>query len=215
MPFKQGVVFRGSLLYIAPAVEGPDDQYVAKEVFPLITAQGNNVGWEALYTLNGRNRSLTNDTRLAGMVFVTTGGAFRFKIELPSAGDYLIRLAAGDPTTDIGTNVELFDSTTSLGVLCSGAPGAANSFRDATDVVHTAANWPANNNSAAHTFTTTNCIFELGGGAGAFDAIAYFSVEAVDNGAVDLLPDATSIDLSLAASVIDLTRPEKSIDISL
>jgi len=133
--------------------------------YPTTSTQGNTVGWEvAAGTLGARDRNSGNDRRLAGIDF-TTAAKQDLRVDLPSVGSYDIRQAAGDATYSQLANVELFDGSVSLGVLSSGSTGAANSFKDATNVVRTAAAWAANNAPVTKTFTTTICRFRLGDGA--------------------------------------------------
>ena len=133
--------------------------------YPQTTAQGNSVGWETTASgYEGRNRSGTNDVRLAGMGF--DGGGTNvvrdFRVDLSGTGDWSIRIAMGDGSYARDVDCEILDTSSSLGVVISGATSAGNNFKDATDTNYTAANWPGSNSAITKTFSTTICRFRVG-----------------------------------------------------
>lgn len=173
MAFPQGINFRQTEAYRSgedaassggngwcyPEPSGENNDY------PQTTAQGNSVGWEtAASAYSGRNRSGTNDVRLAGMGFDSSGTNVQrdFRIDLPASGDYLIRMAMGEASYSRDVDCEVFDTSSSLGVIISGVTGAANSFTDAGNNVRTAAAWPGSNTSVTKTFSTTIARFRVG-----------------------------------------------------
>ncbi|HRF10955.1 MAG TPA: hypothetical protein PLR37_02295 [Candidatus Accumulibacter phosphatis] len=179
MSFPQGIDFRATSGYVTDPADHTYEIGITAN-YPRTTAQGNNVGWET--SSDSRNRSTSPDARLAG-IHRTTGTTVRtYRIDLPATGDYTVRLAAGDYSYSTGIKVELFDTTTSLGVLASTSTTAAARYRDATDAEHTAANWPANNNPVTKTFSTTILRAKVGSTGGGGGVIACLYVEAVAGG---------------------------------
>lgn len=165
MALPQGINFRSTLGYVT---DGANEfaEYSTGGNYPTTSAQGNNVGWEAgSGTVAIRNRNSGNDRRLAGCNFNTTTSDYR--IDLPSTGDKVIRVAFGDANySRSNQKCEIFDTSSSLGTLFSAAStGAANSFLDAGGTARTAAAWPGSNTSATKTFTTTICRFRVGDGS--------------------------------------------------
>lgn len=184
MALPQGINFRDTAGYVTDNGAQGDDKEIGDAghqgpsvAYPHTSAQGNNVGWEsALAQFDARDRVNTNDRRLAGVHYQATT-QHDYRIDLPSAADYSVRIAAGDGSYTITTKIELLDTTTSLGVLCNGSTGAANSFFDAGGTIRTAANWPGQNTLVTKTFATTICRFRCG--TGAIDmSIAHVYVEA-------------------------------------
>lgn len=196
MAYPQGINFRDTLGYVT---DGANESMATANNFgpayPVTTTQGNTVGWEGALG-NTRDRTTSNDRRLAGIHF-TAAIQTDFRFDLPAAGSYNIRLAAGDAGGVNSTDWTLIDGTTSLGQLCSGNNGAANSFRDATNAVYTAAAWPGSNTAVAKTFATTICRFRSSAAAGN-DAIAHAYVEAASGS-----PDVT---LALSGQGVTASR---------
>lgn len=189
MAFPQGINFRATAGFVT---DGANEDYWITEVgfggssYPVTTAQGNNVGIEgdgANSSHGSRNRNAGNDRRLAGMGFGGAGGggsAYSFRFDLPAAGDYNIRVAAGDANYAGDVGIELFDTTSSLGTLVSGSTSAANRFKDATNTEYTAANWPGSNTAVLRTFSTTICRFRINPTLGSSDKrFAHLYLEAV------------------------------------
>lgn len=179
MTYPQGISFRATSGYVtdvSPSTYEIYDTNTGPPNYPVTTPQGNTVGYETGTSApsNPRNRSSTNDARLAG-AHSSTSATQRYRFDLPSTGSYNIRVAAGDAVYSSNTNIELFDTTTSLGVLCSGSTGAGNSFKDASNTIRTALLWPLNNTAATVTFTTTIARFKLSTGTSA--GIAHLYIE--------------------------------------
>lgn len=189
MALPQGINFRrtsGFVTDVSPEnFEGNGTNVVTAPTYPRTTAQGNTVGWEGTNDINARDRNAGTDRRLAGLHASEGGTGTKindFRIDLPSAGDYKVRIAAGDADYSWNTKVELFDTSSSLGVLCTGSTGAANSFKDASNATLTAANWPGSNALVTKTFATTICRFRVGDGATHFMPICHIYIEAVGGG---------------------------------
>jgi hypothetical protein len=185
--FPQGINFRASP---SATTDGANEDYEVYDPnasgtpqYPRTTPQNNTVGYTTgSWGSNARDRNPANDRRLVGAHAVASGDAPRdYRIDLPTAGTYNIRLAAGDGAYVINTKVELFDNSSSLGVLCSGSTGAGNAFKDATDTIYTAANWPGSNTAVSKTFTSTICLFRIGDGVNTC-GYAHFYVESAGGG---------------------------------
>jgi hypothetical protein len=174
MTYPQGINFRDTLAYVT---DGANESFATyngfNPTYPTTTAQGNTVGWEGAVG-NGRDRTTSNDRRLAGIQF-TSSSQVDFRFDLPAAGSYNIRIAAGDAGGVNNTNWSLVDGTTALVTLTSGTNSVANSFRDATNTVLTAAAWPSSNTAVTQTFATTICRFRSTSSGN--DAIAHFYIE--------------------------------------
>lgn len=208
MAFPQGINFRASTGYVS---DGANEyaQLVPSSGgnYPTTTPQGNTVGWEgtAYLQVATRDRSATVDHRLAGMNYANTAAIANYRIDLPAAGTYGIRLAAGDAGFSSATQVELFDSTTSLGVLASGVV-AAGSFIDAAGTTYTAANWPANNALVAKTFASTICRVGVGSTSSSNRVIAHFYIEAAAGVGTTVAPSGAALTLTGFAPTI--TQPQ-------
>lgn len=178
MTYPQGINFRATLGYVT---DGANDSFensnnsVSTGSYPRTTAQGNTVGWETFNGGSTRDRSTTVDARLAGINY-TASQQNDFRFDLPAAGSYNIRIAAGDMSSVNATLWSLLDGTTSLGTLTTGTNVTSGSFKDATDTVRTAAAWPGSNVAVAKTFATTICRFRSSA-AGATNLIAHAYVE--------------------------------------
>jgi hypothetical protein len=207
MAFAQGCDFRASLAYVT---DGATDHFFngfTGSPYPITTAQGNTAGWESVTgsTISSANRSTTVDHRLAGIVYAPNDGSSSgtFRIDLPAPGSYNIRMACGDASNEQRCSLELFDDTTSLGVLLDRADTvAAGRFWDATGVLRTsAANWVANNAPLTVTFASSICRFKLGGLATSLvNPIAYFYIESAGGGA-QTIPLTLSASNSTAAAI--------------
>ena len=175
MAFPQGIDFRSSSGFVT------DPTNCAAELgggltYPTTTAQGNQVGWESGYVAgNEVDRDNTIDARLAGSHF-TSPAAATYRIDLPATGSYVINLALGDAiSSGLIEKLELFDTTTSLGVLVNGSNGSSFTTwggLDAQNNLYTSsAAWAAANplggggtGSITKTFSTTIARFTVGDG---------------------------------------------------
>lgn len=187
MTFPQGIYFRATDDQSDPA--NYDAEIGTTANYPRASAQGNNVGWEQAIGANVRDRNATTDVRLKGIHFAdNTGGAEKnYRIALPSPGDYKVRLAAGDSASGQACKVELFDNSSSLGVLANAVTSGAGFWIDATGVERTSESDWVNNNSLSgiFTFATAICRVRIGGhanGPGSNTAIAAFYIEAASGG---------------------------------
>lgn len=199
MSLPQGIDFRATSGYVTDPADHTYEISITAN-YPRTTAQGNNVGWETVS--DSRNRSTSPDARLAGIHRTTGTTVTTYRIDLPATGDYKIRLAAGDYSYSAGIKVEIFDTTTSLGIIADTSTTASQRFRDATDAEHTAANWPANNASVTKTFASTILRAKVGDTAGGGGVIACLYVEAASTTHTAAYPDsATPVDTQTATLI--------------
>jgi len=177
MAYPQGINFRATLAFVT---DGANEDWISDPntviIYPYTTVQGNTVGWEQTLGDSTRNRNSGIDRRLAGVHFNGNSAQVDFRLDLPSASDYNIRLAAGDDSYGQNVNISLLDTTTSLGALSSGTTSGSGKFKDAVNTEYSSANWPGSNASVTKTFATTICRFRLASGATNHIAHAYVEV---------------------------------------
>ena len=167
--------FRATAGYVT---DGSDETYSLGEAYPT-TRGGYTFGWNVSNTANARDRSSSNDRRLAGQNQTNSGGRY-FQIDLPSAGTYKVYVAAGDAGSSVnGALWDLQDTNTVLASLTGDLLGT-NNFVDANDTVHTAANWPGSNAPQTLTFSTTAFRLKLRTPATNNNVIAHIRIESVD-----------------------------------
>jgi hypothetical protein len=154
MAFPQGVNFRNSSGYVSDVSPDTFETSVSNN-YPRTTAQGNTVGYTANGggTMQARNRNSGNDPKLAGCHFITTSLAL-YRIDLPAAGTYRIRLALGEANYACDISCDILDDFTLLTSI-TGATGGSNRFLDATGVARTHAAWLSSNAYYEGTFATT------------------------------------------------------------
>lgn len=205
MAFPQGIDFRAS----APFVSDPancDNEIGTTANYPRTSAQGNTVGWEQAPSLPTRDRSSGVDARLAGMAgtFNSSGSAANYRLDLPSAGDYVIRMAIGDQAGGhANTVVELFDNVTSLGKIVNVGSTATDEFYDATGVKRTSdTDWVTNNATLTKTFASTILRVQIGDTSGSsdFTCIAHLFVQAAPSGATPGQPNVVDSAVARASS---------------
>lgn len=182
MSFDIGIDFRDTAGYVT---DPAGYTYCLAELYPTVRG-GATFGWVTAIAGKTRDRSTTVDPRLAGIAFqgnTTTKATFR--VDLPATGAVDIYCAMGDMGGANGTYLEIFDNTTSLGVIVAdGGPGVVpvGSFKDATNTTYTAANWPASNAKATKTFTTTTCIIAITPGTNTGNNYVIASLRLVQSG---------------------------------
>src|SRR5690606_12261460 len=117
------------------------------------------------------------------------GSELVFRVDLPSAKSYNIRIAQGDTGNQNGQYLRLIDDATVFQTN-SVADTGANEWFDANGVLRTSSeDWVNNNTPLEHAFTST--IFRVkmgGGGIGANWSLAHDSIEEVE---VDAEADAS------------------------
>lgn len=179
MALPQGIPFRQTLAYVTDnSYDDPELTNGGNPSYPRTTAQGISVGWETSSTqYQQRNQNSANDSRIAGVCNIEQTGAHDYRVDLPSAGTYEIRLAAGDNAYARPVAWEVFDTSSSLGALATGSTSASQRYKDATDTEYTRLTWAGSNAAASKTFATT--IFRLRGGTSLDQSINYLHVAAV------------------------------------
>lgn len=142
-----------------------------------------------------RDRTTSNcSVGLAGNMFYsnTNSNSYDFRVDLPSAGTYQIRVALGDPFNNRARQqVRIYDTSTLLATIGSTTTVSGGQYLDATStdaaaVVHTsAANWASGNQPLELTFSTTEFHILVGRGdssSGQTD-LAFLGIEEVSSGA--------------------------------
>lgn len=125
-------------------------------------------GWTGATDTTTRDRIDTGvDHRLAGMH--SNGGAntATFRVDLPAAGVYDIRIAAGDYASQFSTiKFQFADNGSSLWTINSGTTNpSGNSFLDAVGAEYSSANWITSNTAKRLTFSTTTFQLVIGDGS--------------------------------------------------
>lgn len=186
-----GINFRASSAYVT---DGTGETYSLGEAYPT-TRGGLTFGWSANRTGTARDRGNSGyDRRLAGTVFSANSTPTDFRIDLPSTGTAQIRLAIGDLASSQLNRLQLLDGATVFATLSGDT--TSTQFIDATGVIRTDVQWPANNVALSHTFTTTTFIVRVGDGVtSANSAIAHASFDIT--GAA---PDSTASGATLTAT---------------
>lgn len=179
-----GINFRATAGFVT---DGAGETYCTGDAYP-VTRGGWTFGWEDA-GVQTRDRNSTVDPRLAGMNFQATSGK-RFRIDLPAAGSYNVRVAAGDASSNNASAFDIKDNATVLfsttGTILGGH------FKDATNVDRTTAAWPGSN--VAQTVSFASTIFRLVTTTASDDTIAHVFVEqAAVGGGRNLLGDGTLV----------------------
>jgi len=171
--------FRATSGYVT---DGANSDYVLSSgghsAYPFTTAQGWVVGWEGTVAtyLDARDRDNTIDVRLAGINFAGIGSDLTFRVDLPSAGNYNIGIAAGDASNANTCAWDLKDTTTLLTHLTTGTTTSGLKFKDASNTELTDVTWPAGQAFSSQTFSSTILrLYPVS--PGALTVIANLSVE--------------------------------------
>jgi len=164
--------------------DGTNQTYDLGAVYPrsvTIDSDTFNVGWAVDNTANSRDRAV-QDPRLSGIGFIgNSSGEIKWRIDLPAAGTYTIRLALGDQSATRNIFCRIFDNASVIATIANGvSTGAGNAFVDATGTVRTTpTDWTTNNASITLSFTSTTCFIGIGDplnfGAD-ISAIAHFDI---------------------------------------
>lgn len=178
MSFDLGINFRATSSFVT---DSTNETYSLGETYA-VSRGGTTFGWTASRVGSARDRSATNDRRLAGMVFAVAGGTGTFRLNLPSAGSYVVHLAMGDPLYNGGDGtwqIDLLDSNGTSVLFSVASPQLAqNSFYDAMGVGYTAASWPGSEQGRAVTVSGTVIFARIGwaGGSTGFTPLAHLRV---------------------------------------
>ncbi|SFK92158.1 hypothetical protein SAMN05216302_102117 [Nitrosomonas aestuarii] len=164
-------------------------------VYPNATPQGFTVGWTDSGSLGTGDRSLSVDARLAGAHFLAFNAPTRiFRVTLPAAGTYDIRLALGYPSFTHYGKVDMYDGASFVTTLADKSGQTGGNWADATDTAYSGADWPGSNSAYRHTFTSTDVYFHLenNGAVVGNRFLAHIALESVGGGAAELAGDATA-----------------------
>lgn len=173
MAFPQGCNFRATSGH---TTDGADEDFIgASTTYPYTTAQGNNVGWvTGFLPSDSRDRDNTNDRRITGHNSVSSGTA-RFRIDLPSTGNYDVELGSYE-NTGANSSVAIYDDTSLVSTLTSDV-AINNDAADATGTVYSLANWPSSQTAVNLSFSTTTFIaYVTHGGTGFWGIISHLKL---------------------------------------
>jgi hypothetical protein len=184
---------------------GPIQTYVISEPTPdlyPVTRNGVTFGFTTTSeNTSGSNRGGASDPRTAGVHSnVTAFGTSVFKIDLPAAGQYIMKACIGEIVYDRPDGIIAFlDNTTPLFSLdhATGFTTGSQKIRDITDVLHTEATWLAANGGASRTETFASTILNVHLGTTRPGFIAHLYLDQVETGAAALIGTAL---LSLGAT---------------
>lgn len=182
-----GFNFRATSGYVT---DSAGETYVIGAVYPE-TRNGITFGWNTDISGECRDRATGIDVRLAGINRQTNDGTQKtFRIDLPAAGDYDIRLALGDgggfdqayvylQVLDNATPVATIDDTDGL------TAGGGVNFDDATGAGMTTAAWPGSNTKITKTFSSTTLNIKIGSPSVQTNTspLAHFFIDAVGGAA--------------------------------
>lgn len=151
MAWTKGFDFRATAIYVT---DPADCTYVLDaDTYPT-TRNSVTFGWETS-PLGSRNRNNAIDARLAGVQQVDGATTKTFRVDLPGAADYDVRLAAGDASFTNHAHWEIKDGSTSRASR-SEQDVTGGQFSDATGTIRTsAADWVSNNVKSTLTFAGT------------------------------------------------------------
>lgn len=181
---KIGINFRATAGYVT---DDTDETYCIGDSYP-VTRGGWTFGHDSFSSTVDRSTSV--DRRLAGSNFISAGNFMLFRVDLPAAGSYWVRLAMGDQagTAVVSEPLEIRDTTTVLTTF-NGASVSPPDWYDATNTNYSAANWPTSNTRISQTFSTT--IFRLYTNAGPFTPTFMSHIEIEQQGGGGGTPSRT------------------------
>jgi hypothetical protein len=150
------------------------------------TRGGLTFGWSG--GPDGRDRDTGVDPRLAGLNFVNPSSGAYCRVDITN-GSIDVYAAFGDAVFDSGVEWILRDGTTTFATITNGGSAlTGGTFKDATSVTRSAANWPANNAAVNRTFVNGHLRVQENGGAASFDVVAHIRVADAGGGGGTVLP---------------------------
>jgi hypothetical protein len=178
--WDKGFNFRSSSGFVT---DGTNESFVGFDVYPNVYGNGATAGWTnaVACSLNIRDRDSSVDRRLAGIQFTVSATDCVYQIDLPAAGAYDIRLAAGDGTSSTWVgHVQIKDGSS---VLVDISHNTESGWRDATDTLYSAMAWPGSNTAARVNFSGSTLTLRLSVDNGASVAtIAHLFISQVSGG---------------------------------
>lgn len=153
MSWDKGFNFRSTSGFVT---DGTNETYVLlTDVYPT-TRNGVTFGGDTFpFDVVDRNASL--DRRLAGIHYHMNDGSAQslFRVDLPSATDYEIRLALGDTASQGYHYAQVRDDTSALFTVIDTNGTAADRWDDSTGTEWTDATWPGSNVATIGSFSST------------------------------------------------------------
>lgn len=180
----KGFNFRGTLgaatdLANEVFIKADDDQYPTNKTIGGETVVCG-VDNKTLFNVSDRSGGAGNDRRLRGICYNPDTVDHTFRVDLPAAGQYKVRIALGDPNYSAAQDAVIKDNTTTLLTL-SDASVATNSFLDASNTELPAATWDDTGGAQATlTFATTTFILVVKASIGT--RLAHIEIEQVTSG---------------------------------
>ena len=125
-----------------------------------------------------RDRNAGIDPRLAGVHYTEAPTASSLQIDLPSAGDWKIRLAAGDAYAGGGrtTYIRIVDTATPV-LTIDGTTSAGARWFDAGGTERDATSWVSSNAQVTCTFATTMLLVSFGDNVSKMGWLAHLELE--------------------------------------
>ena len=175
--WQQGFDFRNTAAFVS---DPPGDTYVLPTMKYPTTANGVTFGWVKTSLVQGRDRSLKVDPRLAGINLITNGSPATFYVDVPSPGTYNISLAMGDAGYQEcwkQCQIQFLDGNTVVATLSRGSTNRGY-FYDAAGNNWSAAVWPGSNVSQQVTLAGTRLTMVIGTNhaTGDYTPIAFLGV---------------------------------------
>lgn len=153
MTWDKGFNFRATAGFVT---DGTNETYVVfNNIYPF-TQNGVTFGWDVAPS-GGIDRNAALDRRLAGIVHMGNTGTQRtFRVDLPSAADYTIRIALGDAGgAQAYQYLQVKDGTTVRLTIDDTNGTVASHWDDATGTDYTDVTWPGSNTAVQCTFAGT------------------------------------------------------------
>lgn len=185
--YEQGINFRATEAY---RQDIPPDTFEIGDTanYPRITPQGNTVGWEVGPTGGTRNRTTTPIAKLGGIHFATNavGGESTYRLDLPKAGWYEIRIAMGDSGYSSIANASVYDGDSLIHTVIENETTGSGWYADAKGIIWTWREWPTQN-TPIYVYVSSG-ILRLkigGGGASNNSCVAHFYAKYVSDTAIN------------------------------
>lgn len=180
----KGFNFRSTAGYVA---DGTNETHVLGTSTPYpttLSVNGESVtfGWESGPTATADRSTAAGDApELSGINYSTaaSGTDYVFRVDLPVAGTYQIRLGAGDAGSGNEVYFVLQDTSSVLTTVGSTSTFvSADEFMDFTGATYNSGTlWHAGNVQYSATFATTICRVVMKGGVSNANVLAYFELQ--------------------------------------
>ena len=167
--------------------DGTGETYMLGEGYS-VTRDGVTMGWETSCGDCARDRGTSDGPKFAGVnKTVNNGTQETFRVDLPSTGEYDIRIAAGDwQYSTTYQYIQILDDATVITTIDDSDGLAGNDFHDAAGNERNPTDWNSNNVKVTHTFTSTILRIKIGTpsdlGTGSESRLAHLQITSVDGG---------------------------------